>query len=116
MTCSICLDNTDKSCYKAYCCKNKFHFECLEKWFKINNTCPLCRREYSHMTEYNNEFEEYTEKLQNINMKNVINNISENITLYKYQFEELNCNTLSNLFNKAEQILDVFKEFYDDDN
>ena len=37
--CSVCL-NISNIITK---CKHSFCFSCLEKWLKINNTCPLCR-------------------------------------------------------------------------
>lgn len=42
LKCSICLtnDNLDFSCFK---CNNKFHQKCINKWIKINPTCPICR-------------------------------------------------------------------------
>uniref|UniRef100_A0A915EP81 RING-type domain-containing protein n=1 Tax=Ditylenchus dipsaci TaxID=166011 RepID=A0A915EP81_9BILA len=24
-------------------CLHKFHEKCIEKWFKVRSTCPLCR-------------------------------------------------------------------------
>ena len=111
--CAICLDNTDNSSYKSLCCKNKFHFECLDKWFKIKNTCPLCRKEYSHMSDYHNHIEEYFDTINNINVENIIDNVSENVSLYKYQFEELQYDKLVKILGNVEKVLDVLKGFYD---
>lgn len=53
--CSICLENIDKKeTFKTYCCKNYFHYHCLENWFQIQTTCPLCRTEYKK--EKNNDY------------------------------------------------------------
>jgi surface protein len=43
--CVICLNevNTGKPPEKTIC-GHCFHRDCLEKWTKINNTCPMCRR------------------------------------------------------------------------
>ena len=40
--CCICLDylNNDN---KTLCCYHSFHTSCIDKWLKINLTCPLCR-------------------------------------------------------------------------
>ena len=111
--CAICLENTDDTCYKALCCKNKFHFECLDKWFKIKNTCPLCREEYSHMEDYTCDMEEYIDKIKNIDMKKIINNLTHTIVVYKYQMEEFNSPVLTNILTKTENFLSVIQEFYD---
>ena len=29
---------------KELMCYHKFHKKCIEKWFKISKTCPLCRK------------------------------------------------------------------------
>ena len=114
-TCAICLENTDEDCYTVVCCKNnKFHFECLDKWFKIKNTCPLCRSEYSHMEHYTDNSLEYLEKIQNINMGNVVNNVTNIVTTYKYQFEECDSIFLVNFLEKTETFLNIIQEFYDE--
>ena len=39
--CSICYDgNSD---YKTLC-KHEFHKSCLNNWYNVKNTCPLCRQ------------------------------------------------------------------------
>ncbi|CAG80051.1 hypothetical protein B0I72DRAFT_102531 [Yarrowia lipolytica] len=51
--CAICYSilHQDKSLPSKTCgtCKNKFHSDCLYKWFKSSNssTCPLCRSTFS---------------------------------------------------------------------
>ena len=111
--CAICLEDTDHNCYKTLCCKHKFHFECLDTWFKIKNTCPLCRREYSHMQDYTCDMENYLNTIENIDMKNVVNNFSNIVTTYKYQFEEFNSPFLVNLLDKTGTFLSVVQDFYD---
>jgi len=116
-TCAICLENTDDNCYKSLCCNKIFHFECLDKWFKIKNTCPLCRREYSHMEDYTCDMENYLETFQNIDMKNVINNLSNTLITYKYQLEYspwgFNSDFLVNILGKTENFLNIIQDFYD---
>ena len=34
----------DYSEYMELECKHTFHHKCIIKWFKSNNTCPLCRK------------------------------------------------------------------------
>lgn len=48
--CSICLDTLNsKECTKQELkirilpCNHKFHDECIERWFKIDNSCPYCK-------------------------------------------------------------------------
>lgn len=110
--CAICLEKTTNDSYKSCCCRNKFHFECLDKWFKIKNTCPLCRKEYSHMEDYNNDLGDHLEMINNLDVKNIINNLSENVTLYKYQFEELNLKNLENILKKTESFLSILQDYY----
>jgi len=42
--CSICFE-TMKNGKLEICkeCKNSFHTNCITRWMKVNNTCPLCR-------------------------------------------------------------------------
>lgn len=110
--CAICLEHTYNYSYKAICCKNKFHFECLDKWFKIKNTCPLCREEYSHMEDYTCDMEDYLETFKKIDIKNVVTNLSNTIVIYKIQMEEFNSPFLSNLLTKTELFLNVIQDFY----
>lgn len=42
MSCSICYEFMNKI-KKLQKCSHDFHQMCIEKWFEINNTCPLCR-------------------------------------------------------------------------
>jgi len=40
-------------------CINKIHTECLEKWLKINSSCPLCRKVFhqtNNLINNNNDF------------------------------------------------------------
>ncbi|XP_074328996.1 uncharacterized protein LOC141666733 [Apium graveolens] len=41
--CVICLDEFLGGLAKEMPCKHKFHGECVEKWLKINGSCPVCR-------------------------------------------------------------------------
>ena len=45
--CSICLDEiTNESIVRKTICNHVFHDECVIPWFKITNSCPLCRHEF----------------------------------------------------------------------
>lgn len=42
--CSICFDEFGKEeCLKCCICRNYFHKQCIKRWNKNKNTCPLCR-------------------------------------------------------------------------
>ncbi|KAL1561947.1 RING-H2 finger protein ATL80-like [Salvia divinorum] len=43
--CAICLDEYAAGERRATMteCSHRFHAVCIEKWIKINTTCPLCR-------------------------------------------------------------------------
>ena len=42
--CSICKDNIDDRDLVRLPCKHYFHKDCINEWFEIRNTCPLCRK------------------------------------------------------------------------
>jgi hypothetical protein len=40
--CCICYEDIEEGC-RTKCCNKYFHNNCVERWFEINNNCPLCR-------------------------------------------------------------------------
>ena len=41
--CSICYLNFENDqILRKLCCDHYFHHKCIDKWFEINNKCPLC--------------------------------------------------------------------------
>ncbi|CAF3340774.1 unnamed protein product [Rotaria socialis] len=50
--CLICLENLSSKKTETFTCKHTFHRNCLEEWFKIERTCPLCRK----LLLFNDEF------------------------------------------------------------
>ena len=46
--CLICCDNYKIYEYKRILpkCSHIFHKKCIDKWFKKNSTCPICRHDY----------------------------------------------------------------------
>jgi hypothetical protein len=45
MDCSICFEKLDSGsdAILSLQCKHEFHYHCIEKWFKLKRTCPICR-------------------------------------------------------------------------
>ena len=41
--CSICLQKNDFE-WCELPCKHKFHYECINPWINMSNTCPICRQ------------------------------------------------------------------------
>lgn len=41
--CSICYNLMTSEQFKAVSCTHIFHTSCIDKWLKINNSCPICR-------------------------------------------------------------------------
>ena len=55
-TCGICLDNYGKGNEIVQLpCLHFFHDKCIAAWFKVNNSCPICRKEIWDDDEKNNE-------------------------------------------------------------
>tara|TARA_B100001758_G_scaffold36350_2_gene27638 strand:- start:706 stop:1149 length:444 start_codon:yes stop_codon:yes gene_type:complete len=46
--CSICLDDSKKN-IKTLLCGHEFHQSCIEEWFKVEQTCPLCRDDFINL-------------------------------------------------------------------
>lgn len=50
-TCTVCLENIEKS-GKQLKCKHTFHNDCIEEWLtKRSKRCPVCRAEAMQETE-----------------------------------------------------------------
>lgn len=44
ITCCICLENFNKNNFILKLdCKHIYHHNCINKWFKKNINCPICR-------------------------------------------------------------------------
>ena len=73
---------------KLKCCQN-FHKSCIKEWFKIKQSCPLCREEY---------IDEITKLIEVKNRYKL--NSNENIIFeYKY-FKKMKNNKYNNGINK----------------
>lgn len=42
-TCNICIDDIKNETILK-CCKNSFCLMCINKWFQINDRCPICKK------------------------------------------------------------------------
>ena len=43
--CPICLDNINIFYYKSKCkCNLRYHYSCINNWYKINNKCIYCKK------------------------------------------------------------------------
>lgn len=42
--CFICYSSIDIKCVLK-CCANKVCFECINRWIRMNDTCPLCKKD-----------------------------------------------------------------------
>jgi len=41
--CSICFEhNPEPELVRELPCKHQFHKDCIDKWLRVNNTCPNC--------------------------------------------------------------------------
>lgn len=50
--CSICLGKyQDNDELRELSCTHCFHVECVDKWLKINASCPLCKHEIGESSE-----------------------------------------------------------------
>ena len=43
-TCPICMLSKSDWCLP---CDHHFHYNCIEKWFKFNKSCPSCRKHFN---------------------------------------------------------------------
>tara|TARA_A100001015_G_C15006654_1_gene721016 strand:+ start:904 stop:1419 length:516 start_codon:yes stop_codon:yes gene_type:complete len=101
--CSICLDVVENNDFvKLINCKHIFHKSCIDEWQKINNTCPLCRKNISNY--YRVKTSSYFRKINNIA------EIKENcVIIYKTNknIEEIGIENIRN--QEVNFILEYFK-------
>ena len=54
--CSICTcDYEQEEDILTLDCFHTFHTECIEKWFKVQNWCPICRYEIGKQPDNDND-------------------------------------------------------------
>jgi hypothetical protein len=60
-------------------CEHKFHTRCIQKWMKLNNTCPICRSQICTDIHSRNMLEQQQLMLDIASMSHLVENIHENI-------------------------------------
>jgi len=66
--CSICWENvpsTNSAKHKRLKCGHAFHFDCILKWFKTSDECPVCRSNCSNdsLITFRNDIEDKMRKI-----------------------------------------------------
>ena len=57
-SCSICYDTGSDFTTN---CEHNFCNECITNWLLTNNSCPICRKEFYHISEEEREESEFEE-------------------------------------------------------
>ncbi len=68
MVCSICLEECNKPFMTS--CNHTFHVECIEEWYKKDNTCPICRKKQPGKLE---QLYSILQKNKNSDVRQVLN-------------------------------------------
>ena len=68
--CDVCLLSLNKYSEIFICkgCEHYFHYDCISKWIKRNQSCPICRHSIKTKTYCNKEFEQWINS--KLNFKN----------------------------------------------
>ena len=66
--CPICNEEFNETDSTTTPCKHIFHEQCLTKWIKISNTCPMCRKnlEESSLDSLTNRIMVMTQELEEL--------------------------------------------------
>ena len=48
--CSICINQIQEG-EEILNCGHTFHFSCIQRWLRNNNTCPMCRSQVINTTK-----------------------------------------------------------------
>lgn len=55
-TCCICIDRIDRETEaRITSCRHRYHYKCIKKWSKRDNTCPQCRRHFNWIIRVKNK-------------------------------------------------------------
>lgn len=50
--CLICYGEELEILAKTDSCDHRFCYECLSEWAKINNYCPVCKKKFLEINQY----------------------------------------------------------------
>ncbi|KAK8802158.1 hypothetical protein WA158_006552 [Blastocystis sp. Blastoise] len=95
MTCCICFQNLTHTTYSIMIpCFHEFCYNCILKWTKKNNTCPLCRTKCECFLYSIRSSDVYEIKYIHINqdihdLKNVLNLDTKEKANYNYDIKEV---------------------------
>ena len=109
VVCCICLDSTDSNFGVLRNCSHWYHESCIKKWFKVQKSCPLCKKDFLlkdilllpveiiQNIQQNALGKESTE-LQNLSLEN--SSLKKNQTLFLQEIEELRATNSENYIVK----------------
>ena len=109
ITCNICFEEIDKFDLTAvWCCqcKQEFHKHCLDSWIQINNSCPVCRKEYDTESQFVTKLLQNKSKILKNKNKKLIKN------LYKSK-KKCRCVAKSSKNPKCGNVFDLYNFYYD---
>ena len=103
--CSICYDQVNtKTVIK--CCGNAYCLECICKWLKIKNTCPLCK---ANVKEFSDSLMVVNEKQSKTESTRIYNKLyTLELLLQKIKLENKNSKIL--IFSEYEKPFDKFAD------
>ena len=65
--CSICLEYFLDGCKIFSCkCNKTFHYECINKWVKSKEDCPICRKSIKTRIKMDDSFIDWIDAELNI--------------------------------------------------
>lgn len=98
MTCSICFDKIKVS--KKINCSHIFCYDCINKWHKNSDKCPICRQTFTidYIHKYDTRLNNFNE-----NKQDLLNELK--ILMDDYGFIILDYNEKIERFNKILTII-----------
>tara|TARA_B100002019_G_C21161069_1_gene543345 strand:- start:69 stop:494 length:426 start_codon:yes stop_codon:yes gene_type:complete len=104
--CLICLETKHSDFYKENPnCNHNICIVCLDNWIKINDKCPLCKKNILYSEPIYDDYEIYTP------IHNVLNPLRHVTTVFSYFFNYLHQYIWDNEYNP--HIVDDYEDTYD---